>query len=167
MNTAPTDDFNRQTDLLRASLLKWESSIREQWSMSLRPSSSVLQSTSGFPPVPPPLDWSFHLGKLTSLQSQLARLHDSVDPVLRHFVYVPVRATSDPRDVKTFLASSVASAAAGTDDAVSEGEEGEGGERGEGEGNDKTKEDPVETLIQMQRAVEEVVEHFVQHKERF
>lgn len=160
MSSAHSEDFARQTELLRTFLRKWSQSLEQQWHQqwqeSTRPSSSP----------PPPLDWSLVLGKLTSLQSQLQRLNEAVDPVLRHFVYVPVRAPSDPRDVKTFLMSTVAAIA--TDDEGKKGQD-EGDEMDEGGENRGAakKEDPVRTLINMQLAVEEVVDHFNQHKDRF
>ena len=50
-------------------------------------------------------DWPKSLGRLNAALNQTVNMDRSIDDVLEHFVYLPLKATANPQDIPFFLST--------------------------------------------------------------
>ena len=87
--------YVRQAVILRKNILEWDKTIH-QGGLAAE-------------------DWPKSLGRLNAALNQTVNMDRSIDDVLEHFVYLPVKATANPQDVPFFLTTRLDDDAAAAD----------------------------------------------------
>jgi hypothetical protein len=136
---APHAAFSRQAMILRKNLWEWDRLLR----------------------TPRGEEWPTMVGRCHAAYHQTVTLHRAMDDVYEHFVYVPIRATTNPQDIPFFLSTRLESTTTTTNSLA-------GGTSNDDAQDDMLEgKDPVQVLTEYEAGALQVAAEYEENMVRF